>query len=224
MDTARIERFFDAAYSNTERYWWKHPNAYSVSPEDHAGSLMAQQVLRYALARSPGCAIDLGSGEGTDAIRLALLGWEVHALELTKAGVEKTKRRAAQVGVRIYVLQGDLQHFVARMRFDLVVCNGVLHYVENKREICEKIQALTVPGGVNAISLWSDYTPVPECHRVIPTFPDKECGDVVAAYADWGKSLLYFERCRAEIGHDDMPEHVHSFIKMIAHKPHETQL
>ena len=68
------------------------------------------------------------------------------------------------------------------------------------------------------MSLWSDFTAVPDCHRVVPTFPDSERGVVVAAYADWPKSLLYFERNRTESGHTDMPPHVHSYIKMIARK------
>ena len=219
MGAEQITEFFEKAYADTDKYWWKGPHAYSTSPDDHAGSLMAQQVLRYAQARTPGRTIDLGAGEGADAIRLARLGWEVYALELTHTGAEKAKRFAAEVGAHINVFEGDIRQFTTTMQFDLVICNGVLHYIENKMEVCGKIQAMTLPGGANAISLWSDFTPVPECHRIIPTFPDHERGDVVAAYAGWKKSLLYFERSRTEAAHDEMPAHLHSFIKMLAHKP-----
>jgi hypothetical protein len=94
----------------------------------------------------------------------------------------------------------------------------VLHYVEDKYEACRRLQNATRVGGINAVSLWSDYTPVPACHEIVPTFPDAEYGAVYEAYRGWEKSLLYFERRRAEMGHDDMPHHEHSFIKLVARR------
>ncbi len=213
-----VSTFFNSAYSGSERYWWKQPQAYSTVPEDHAGSLIAQQTLRYARVRGPGRAIDLGSGEGADAIRLAKLGWEVEAVELTHAGAAKIRHFSsqAQVSVRIHI--GDIMRFDPKEPYDLVICNGVLHYIREKDEMCQKMRDMTNDGGANIITLWSSYTPVPECHRIIPTFPDAERGIVVRSYADWTKQLLYFERNRAEVGHDDMPPHSHSHIKMIAVK------
>ncbi|MEW1589460.1 class I SAM-dependent methyltransferase [Micromonospora vinacea] len=215
----QIREFFSDRYRSTSRYWWNFPHAYSVFPDDHAGSLMAQQILRYAISRGPGRALDLGSGEGADAIRLARLGWEVEAVELSEVGADKISKFASEVGVSVKVHRADLADFVADELFDLVICNGVLHYVEDKQAACRRIQDMTTPGGVNAVSLWSDYTPVPECHRVVPTFPDEERGVVVTEYADWSKTLMYFERFRGESGHNDMPSHVHSYIKLIANKP-----
>lgn len=213
-----VEDFFSARYESISRYWWNVPHAYSVCPEDHGASLMAQQILRYAIARGPGRALDLGSGEGADAIRLARLGWDVEAVELSRSGVRKIERFAAENGVTVRVHHADLVDFEPEGLFDLVVCNGVLHYVADKVAACRKMRRITRLGGVNAVSLWSDFTAVPEFHRVVPTYPDAERGVVVSAYADWPKLLLYFERNRAESGHTDMPPHVHSYIKMIARK------
>ncbi|MFY1674642.1 class I SAM-dependent methyltransferase [Plantactinospora sp. WMMB334] len=213
-----IEEFFGARYESTPRYWWDVPHAYSVSPDDHGASLMAQQVLRHAIARGPGRAIDLGSGEGADAIRLARLGWDVEAVELTAPGARKIRQFAAENGVQVTVHQADIVDFEPDGLFDLVMCHGVLHYVPDKLTACRKMQRMTRPGGVNAVSLWSDFSPVPTVHQVVPTYPDAEQGVVVSAYADWPKSLLYFERNRPEVGHSDTPPHVHSHIKMIARK------
>ena len=122
-------------------------------------------------------------------------------------------------GVAVKVHHADITEFEPDGLFDLVICNGVLHYIDDKAAACRRIQAMTREGGTNAISLWSDHTPVPECHRVVPTFPDAEDGEVVSCYAGWTKSLLYFERGRLESGHTEMPDHAHSHIKMIANKP-----
>lgn len=215
----RIEDFFDAAYSAVPRYWWREPHAYSSSPDDHAASLVTQEVLRLAHLRGPGRALDLGSGEGADAIRLALMGWEVTAVELTATGADKIRAFADEAGARLRVLRADVTHWDTPEVFDLVICNGLLHYVEDKRRLCQSMQAMTVPGGINAVALWSSFTPVPACHRVVPTYPDSERGEVVSAYGTWRKELLYFERSKVESGHDDMPAHTHSYIKLIAVKP-----
>lgn len=213
---ASTAMFFEGAYSGADRYWWAVPHAYSTSPEDHASSLLAQETLRIATSRPPGSAIDIGSGEGADAIRLARLGWNVEALELTASGCRKIAAFAAQAGVDIRVHQCDIRQFMAEGLFDIVICNGVLHYVSEKREVCRKLQSMTAPGGANIVSLWSDYTPVPECHQIVPTFPDHEEGEVVRSYLGWKKRLLYFERNKLEASHADMAPHVHSFIKMVA--------
>ncbi len=215
----KITSFFENAYATTDHYWWDVPYAYSTVPEDLATSLLAQQTLRLAAERGPGRAIDMGSGEGADAIRLARLGWQVEAIELTEAGTSKIRSAAKEAGVAIRVHQADIRDFEPVGVFDLVICNGVLHYIADKSAVCSKLQSITTSGGINVISLWSSYTPVPDCHQIIPTFPDEERGTVTTAYTHWKKLLMYFERQKMERGHAEMGPHMHSYIKMIAQKP-----
>ncbi|TPG17169.1 class I SAM-dependent methyltransferase [Pedococcus bigeumensis] len=212
-----IEDFFDRAYRQHPRYWWRNEGRYSISPDDHPTSLLTQHALRWATDREPGRVLDVGAGEGADAIRMALLGWEVVAVELSQQAVEKIDKLAREAGAEVTVTKGDLNTLQVRGQFDLVICNGVLHYVEDKRAACRTLQSMTAPGGANLVSLWSSHTPVPECHQIIPTFPDAEEGDVRDSYRTWRKSLMYLERGRLEQSHDDMSPHVHSFIKMFAH-------
>lgn len=220
-----IKTFFEAAYERGDRYWWKEAQRYSATPDHHGSSLITQQTLRWAAQRTPGRVLDVGAGEGADAIRMALLGWKAIAIELTENGVDRIRTFAREIGADVTARQGDLDDLGdLDEEFDLVICNGVLHYVDNKVSACATLQRLTAPGGANAVSLWSDYTPIPECHQVVPTFPDAEYGEVWEAYRPWEKQLYYLERRRLEESHTDMPSHVHSFIKMFALKPHESGL
>ena len=93
-----------------------------------------------------------------------------------------------------------------------------MHYIRDKISLLRKIDRWTVPGGCNAISLWSNFTTVPDCHQVVPTYPDQEGGVVVSHYAAWVKVLKYFEREKSEESHSDLGTHVHSFIKLITLK------
>jgi len=211
-----VKQFFDAAYRSEPRYWWREPSRYSTDPDDHPSSLLTQLMLRHVRGKPPGRALDLGCGEGADAIRLARLGWEVDAVEISEVGAAKTESFAREEGVGLTVWCMDAAAFTAGTPYDLVVCNGVLHYVEDKRALIERIQRMTASGGSNLVSLWSDYSPVPPCHRIVATHPDQEEGVTTSSYASWRKELLYFERNRSESSHCDMEPHVHSFIKLLA--------
>jgi hypothetical protein len=86
------------------------------------------------------------------------------------------------------------------------------------------MQGATREGGINVISLWSTYTPVPECHEIVPVYCDAEDGVVTGSYRDWAMDFIYRERNKAETSHSDMPGHCHSHLKMIATKPAQTRL
>lgn len=211
--------FFDYVYDRFDRYWWMDPNRYSIDPVDHPASLITQQVLRLAAGRSPGRVLDLGAGEGADAIRLALVGHEVDAVEISSVGSRKMQRFAEEVGVSLRVHNVDATTFLPQMLYDVIVCNGLLHYVRNKELLLRQIRDATVPGGRNVISLWSTFTPVPECHQLVETYCDSEDGIVTALYKDWHIELLYFDRHKLDISHPDAGPHFHSHIKLIARKP-----
>lgn len=215
----RISEYFDNVYAGSGRFWWRDEGRYALEPDAYPSSLLTQQTLRLLADRSPGRALDIGAGEGTDAIRLALLGYEVDAVEVSKVGAEKIGRFAAEASAKLNVIPSDIQDFVADCEYDVIVCNGVLHYVEDKRRVIDLMQDATRKGGINVISLWSDYTPVPECHEFVPVYADKENGVVTTRYRGWHNEFIYFERDKSEMAHSDLPAHRHSHIKLIASKP-----
>jgi hypothetical protein len=71
----------------------------------------------------------------------------------------------------------------------------------------------------NVVSLWSDYTPVPDCHELVPVFSDTEDGEVTKSYKEWRTEFIYFDRDKEESAHSDLAAHRHSHIKLIASKP-----
>lgn len=219
-DSMWLSDYFDQVYTTYYRYWWREPGRHSVEPEDYPSSLLAQQTLR-VLAPRPrgGRALDIGAGEGADAIRLALLGYAVDAVELSAVAAAKIEYFAEQAGVKVNVTVADAQHYIPDGLYDVVVCNGVLHYVKDKDMVISRLQEATGDNGINVISLWSNYTPVPECHEFVPVYSDAEDGIVADRYQAWPKEFIYFERDKPEAAHSDLPPHRHSHIKFIARKP-----
>jgi SAM-dependent methyltransferase len=216
-----ISAYFDNVYLGAERYWWRRPQPYDLDPDTFPLSLLAQQTLRTLKGRIAGRALDVGAGEGADAIRLAKLGYEVDAVEVSSVGAKKIQWFAEEAGVhhRLRVFSCDVLDFTPKVEYDVVICNGVLHYIEDKHSVIELMQKVTRPGGINVISLWSDYTPVPDCHDFVPVYSDSEDGVVTSSYKEWPKEFIYFDRDKTESAHSDLPTHRHSHIKIIASKP-----
>jgi SAM-dependent methyltransferase len=219
-----VADYFDALYRPEGRYWWRSGDPYATEPEAYPTSLLTQQSLRLIHDRHPRPgqrprALDLGAGEGADAIRLARLDYDVTAVEISPEAVKKIEAFAADARVHIIAETADISEYQPQGHFDVIICNGVLHYVADKRKIIDRMQAATAPGGLNVLSSWSGFTPVPECHNTVPVYCDDEDGVVTRSYASWIQKFLYFDRGKPESSHEGMPPHTHSHIKLIAEKP-----
>jgi SAM-dependent methyltransferase len=70
---------------------------------------------------APGHALDLGCGEGRNAIWLASQGWDVIGVDFSRVGLDKAHRLAAQRHLAVeWVLADVTTHRPARAAFDLV--------------------------------------------------------------------------------------------------------
>lgn len=210
--------FFDEVYKRYDRYWWRRADRYSTDPADHTQSIITHHLLLAMRERTPGRALDIGAGEGTDAIRLALLGYEVDAVEGSEVGAEKTARFAREMGVPLNVIHADANDLVPPGPYDVIVCNGLLHYVEDKATLVQRLQDATAPDGLNAVSMWSNHTPVPKPHREVDTYCEAEDGIVTAQYKSWSRVGFWLEHNKLETGHPSPMPHSHSFIKFISKK------
>lgn len=219
--SADVAAYFDDLYSAEERYWWRDGDPYSGDPNAYPTSLLTQMTLRVIRDLDPEGrrVLDLGAGEGADSIRLAKLGYDVTAVEISEVAVKKIERFAAEASAHISIERADISEYRPEGLFDVVICNGVLHYIRDKATILQRLQTVTAPGGINVVSLWSTSTAIPECHNSVPVYCDDEDGVVTGAYQGWDMELLYFDRGKPESSHSGMPDHVHSHIKLIARKP-----
>ncbi|MGW5353701.1 class I SAM-dependent methyltransferase [Streptomyces sp. NPDC004031] len=99
--------------------------------------------------------LDVGPGQGTQAIRLARAGHLVTGLEPDPAmiGVLRSAVMAepAEVQARVVVLQGDGRetgrHFGPAC-FDVVLCHGVLMYVPDPEPLLAALARVLAPGGL----------------------------------------------------------------------------
>ena len=105
---SEAERFWEGIYrGRPERPWDGGANPVLV---DVAGSLPA------------GTALDLGCGEGSDALWLAKRGWRVTAVDVSATALARVAARAAAAGVgdRVETQRHDLGRTFPDGAFDLV--------------------------------------------------------------------------------------------------------
>jgi SAM-dependent methyltransferase len=97
---------WDNRYADRHRLWSGRPN----------GSLVAEVA-----GLTPGRVLDVGCGEGADAIWLARGGWDVTALDVSGVALERAARHARDAGVVVQWVHAALTETVLPpASFDLV--------------------------------------------------------------------------------------------------------
>ena len=93
--------------------------------------------------------LDIGCGEGKDAVYMASKGYKVTAFDLTENGIRKTIRLAKENGVEINAYVDDINTFETDEQFDIVYSTGTIQYLfdENKKPFFEKISRITRKNG-----------------------------------------------------------------------------
>ena len=72
--------------------------------------------------RKPGKALDIGIGEGRNALLLATQGWEVTGFDISDVGVRLAREAAQKRGLKLEALVEDVDRFdYGQQRWDLVV-------------------------------------------------------------------------------------------------------
>lgn len=97
--------------------------------------------------------LDLGGGTGIDAVRLAAEGHRVTVVDPSADALASLGRRATESGVAesVHAVQGDstdLMEHVQPRSTDLVLCHGVLEYLENPGEALVQVARVLRRGGI----------------------------------------------------------------------------
>ncbi len=92
------------------------------STDDYVWNRGANQFVETYLADlKPGSAIDLGAGEGRNAVWLAERGWRVTAVDFSAVGLEKGARLAADEELDVDFVEADATTYEPAELVDLVI-------------------------------------------------------------------------------------------------------
>ena len=153
------------------------PKKYNSNPV-HSEVLEAMQFL------SPGKALDLGCGQGRNALFLAQQGFDVTAVDQNELALEILQSIVEQEDLEMTVGLYDINSAALTQTYDLIVSTVVLMFLQADRipDIIQNMQDQTNPGGYNLIVCAMDTEDYP-C-QVPFSFTFKE-GELADYYKDW---------------------------------------
>ncbi len=103
-------------------------------------------VVRMVEGRKPGRALDIGMGQGRNAVYLAEKGWDVTGTELAAEGIRAATEAARAKGVKLNAVLADALKFdYGVAQWDLIVATYV-HGVVTR--IGERLKQSLKPGGM----------------------------------------------------------------------------
>lgn len=154
--------FWDARYAGRDRVWSGNPN---------------NVLVREVGGLKPGTALELGCGEGADAVWLARQGWRVTAVDISRVALERAAYHAKAEGIAEGLIdwqRHDLGATFPEGTYDLVSAQFLHSPNDMPRErILRAAAAAVAPGGVLLVvghagfPAW-ETDPHPEVHFPTP--------------------------------------------------------
>ncbi|RYV49952.1 class I SAM-dependent methyltransferase [Pengzhenrongella frigida] len=129
-----VQAEWDRRYADQETLWSGQPN----------GALVAEVA-----GLTPGRVLDVGCGEGADAVWLARAGWDVTALEVSGVALQRAVGHAKNAGVAIrWVHAGLAEAALPPASFDLVSAQYPALLRTSDAAAEHALLAAVAPGGV----------------------------------------------------------------------------
>ena len=166
---------YDERYSGEEYYWGLTPNN------------LCYEIMRIKPPVKPYKVLDIGCGEGKDAVFLARNGYNVTAFDISEQGLSKAQNLADKCGVKIDFFKADVRDFRLKTDYDIIFSSGVFYYIpqELRESIVDNLKSHTTQGGINVINVFvrKPFIPLP---------PDMEESELLAG--DWrsGELFMYY--------------------------------
>jgi 2-polyprenyl-3-methyl-5-hydroxy-6-metoxy-1,4-benzoquinol methylase len=128
--------FWENRYAASDRIWSGRPNA---------------TLVEVVAPLRPGRALDLGCGEGADAIWLAQRGWRATGVDIAPSAIDRAQSAALEARLsdaRIRFVVQDLAQWHPVERYDLVTASFLQSPVALPRgEVLRRAAATVDPGG-----------------------------------------------------------------------------
>ena len=131
-------------------------------------------AINYAEPQKGEVCVDLGSGRGTDAIRMAESVGDtgfIYGIDISEGMLDKARRNAEKFNVsNIKFIHSDLEKIeLPDGVVDLVISNCTINHASDKQVVWNEIYRILKKGGRFVVSDIYSTTPVPDEYRNDPT-------------------------------------------------------
>lgn len=131
----------------------QYHDTYAQQDWIHKPSLFAEWAIQYFPVG--GTLLDLGGGQGQDALYFAEKGYAVTLLDFTQSALDRAKEKFLSNNARIRIVHHDMNTPLPfhQTDFDVIFAHMSLHYFTTDKtfEIFNQIHSLLKPGGTLAV-------------------------------------------------------------------------
>jgi 2-polyprenyl-3-methyl-5-hydroxy-6-metoxy-1,4-benzoquinol methylase len=140
---ANEETAFDADDVFRRPFPWSTRSAATVG-----GFLIAYGFFIQELGLRPGAKVlELGSGYGSLTMNLALTGYDVTCVDMSRRLLDFVERRARQLDVPVKTICGDMATVAIPGRFDAILFHESFHHCFQHQLMVSRLSDLLAPGG-----------------------------------------------------------------------------
>lgn len=165
--------------------------------------------------------LDLGAGEGKNAVYLSNLGATVTAVDVSKIALSKFSLQPdyGKCSDRITTVNNDILDLTFPIqRFDIIIAYGILHSLNSKADIyrmIERIKLWTKKGGYFVAATFTDLIPPPSIQEYLDVESFLKQGELQDLFRTW-KIINSEDGIIKETHPTSKIEHEHSITRIIA--------
>lgn len=169
-------RRLEAFYADTQHPWGDEPDKLVV---DHIDDFL------------PGSVLDLGCGDGRNALHLAQRGFAVTAVDIVPAAIDELRREADSRDLAIETHVADVATFPVSRSYANLVCTLTLHFLprDQAAKLLARVKRHTAQSGLNVVSVYTRDGPL---YRPESKAFWLEPGELRGLYDDW--EIVYSAR------------------------------
>ncbi len=138
---------WEEAYRSVESLWGLKPD---------------RTLMEYAKIVPEGVVLDLGIGEGRNALFFAKMGYEVEGVDISQTAIEKCLQRAETQNLKVKAEIKDLKEMgIAQGKYSLIIAAWVLNFLRKAEadKIADKIKNGLKKDGLVYVGIFSPSDP-----------------------------------------------------------------
>lgn len=125
--------------------------------ENLFGDPYPELIEFFAKYPEKGKVLDLGCGQGRDAIALARLGYAVTGIDHSKVGIDQMNRIGKAQSLHLLGRLGDIYAFDLFDQFDIILLDSMFHFTKKDRDkevgLIQKIVSEIKPGSLVVVCI-----------------------------------------------------------------------
>lgn len=135
---------YEARYQSRKYYWGIEPNR------------LCYDIMRLRPPVKPYKVLDIGCGEGKDAVFLARNGYRVSAIDIAESGLDKGRMLAEKCNTYVDFFRADISDYRLNEKFDIILSSGVFHFLrpEIRAEVTDNLKKFTNEDGIHALNVF----------------------------------------------------------------------